>query len=337
MSTYLYDNIEDFILSDSFRGDRYTPKERPYDQWLYIAAYHAYTFDEVKGHAKFKIGYTRRLTARNKELQQARGERPGYSASIVFMWPIPSAQIFETEVKRYFKHFIHEEAFDCIIPELRKVQAKDEIIWGLKLFTIVKLVRLIILKTCFVERFVKCTNEQFSKMETFMQPPDKINDIAANMNGHSYYVDASNLVRQAEQITTYKLMVATKGMFTEFDLQRNVLDEITFYEYIFRGGWRFIRTDEKFKEKPYDTVKTLLLNRNTKTFAKFTDGRAYPCLIVGYGRGPYEGGYFIYWFSFDDTFKPKNTFWPKDKEYFVAETDIVLGFNTDLQDFRLRL
>ena len=141
----LYENIEDFLESDTYRGDRRPTKTRPYDQWLYLAAYHAFSLEEVKDRPMFKVGFTGNILRRNKELEKGK-EETSFTASIVYAWPIPSAKNFETEVKRYFKKFTHEDAFSYMGLQMRKIEAKDEIIWGLKLLTLVKLIRLIILK-----------------------------------------------------------------------------------------------------------------------------------------------------------------------------------------------
>lgn len=197
--TTLYDSVEEFIDSDSYKGDRYPTKKRSYDQWLYIAGHHAYTLEEIKGPAIFKIGYTGDINRRNSELQAGK-TRTSFTGSIIYAWPIPSARLFETEVKRYFKYFIHSEAYEYMRLGNRIVDTKEEFIWDLKLFTLVKLIRLLVLKFAIVNGFIGHTKDQFTRMQAFMRPPDSIDDgdrELANFMGATYSVTVEDLVRDA--------------------------------------------------------------------------------------------------------------------------------------------
>jgi hypothetical protein len=294
----LYPDVADFLLSDTFRGDKKPRQSKAYDQWLYIAAYKAYKLEELKGPAKFKIGYTSNYGRRNNELNAGK-EALSFKASIVYAWPIPSAESFESEVKKYFKHFIHKDAFEYMNLGYRVVDTPTEIIWGLKLFTLVKLIRLLILKHTILKGFVGADDNVYTQMKTFLQPPDCIEDDDkrfANMMGSDYQVKVDNLIAEAQGMVGYRLLHSCRGMGTT---QYTPLTEQTFYNYVI-PSWRFLKSDELFYSNiPQGNEATTdenYLNLKVGDTRKFLyKGREQDCTITAYGKGPYLGAYIVEW------------------------------------------
>lgn len=295
----LYPSVAEFLRSDTYRGDKKPRKIRAYDEWLYIAAFKAYNAVELRGPAKFKIGYTTNFKRRNGELSAGK-ERVSFKASIVYAWPIPSAEMFETEVKKFFRHFIHKDAYKYMNLGLRIVDTPTEIIWSLKLFTLVKLIRLIILKYTILKGFVGSSDDEFARMQSFLQPPDCIEDNEkryANMMGSVYSVNLNELVEEAENIVNFYLLHSCNGM--GHGGAYVPLTENAFYEYVI-PSWQYLKSDIKlYRNIPQGNTASddeNYLGLNIGEDKQFLyQGEVQSCRIIAYGKGPYLGAYIVRW------------------------------------------
>lgn len=299
----LYKNIDAFLLSDSFLGDKDPSKIRPYDQWIYIAAYHAYTVDELKGPAKFKFGYTTKLKERGAA-HEAGKEPTSFTASIVYAWPIPNAKQFETEIKRFFKHFIYKDAFQYLNLQMRTVDTRTEIIWGLKLFTIVKLFRLIILKCALQFGFVGNALDETGSFDNFMLPPDCIVDDEeryANYLGATRKVYVDKLILEAQYRIKYKLLNTCNAQHNEGYVE---ITEDAFYNYVLGNTWKYKRNDWILKNKPYSfKPHTNLLGLSIKDIVDITikwKGEDQKAEIKAFGEGPLLGAYIVRWIKTEE-------------------------------------
>lgn len=311
----VFKSIEEFLLSDSFLGDRDTTKTRVYDQWLYIAAYFAYTKEELKGPAKFKFGYTTNIKDRSKA-HEAGAEETSFKATILYSWPIPNAKQFETEIKRYFKNFIYKDAFDYLGLGNRIVDTRTEIIWGIKLFTLVKLFRLIILKCALQFGYINAP-DLVPLFDSFMPAPDCIVDDDeryANYLGCSRKVSVKSLVMEAQYKVKYKLLNTPNGDHRKGYTQ---MSETGFYKYVLQG-WKYIEADHLLKNLPYsyNEVDRIGLSIGDRVNINW-QSQIHSCEIVAYGQGPLLGAYIVRWI------KSENPLQYYSEDYIVGPSEIV--------------
>lgn len=303
---YLYNSIDDFLASDSFKGTAVPKKSRHFDQWLYIGAYHAFDIDEIiKGNplVKFKVGYTSDIRQREVSLNSDNH----YQLSIVYSWPIPNAQLFETQVFRYLKNFIHEDA----LPSERLIE-KTEVIWSLNLGTLIKIIRLIIYKYVVLEDFVVCSQEMKLKMK---------NSMVLSPRGFQY----------KNQFFYANLMTQTSIKLEDIYAEMGIVDES--YDYILTD-WGYNSLDFFLSKPPVkDKVSNELnLKKGDITFGVFREDNKiikYPLKILGFGLGPFAGFYYVQWLQYDEEFTPVIPVEPYDGPHptkqFILPEDIRIG------------
>lgn len=356
MSKFLFENIANFLLSETFRGDKIQLKHHNFDQWLYVGAYHAFKREDIMANdpnIKFKIGYSSDLTQRENTLNSG----THFKLSIIYMWPVPSAQMFETQVKRYLKYFIHPKAFDYMEIGNRDIE-KTEVIWGLDLYTLVKIIRLIILKHVIEQEFVQCSARIRRIFKDFMNLPPRGFEhegetMYANWTSRQNSIRIEHLYTYAQNNIGFQLLIVPASMYRIFDIDTNSYEGITrqsFYNYVLRD-WGQNSLDYSLRNKPLseDEDNEFDLYKGDFTSAYFRTGGTeyvYPCQILGFGKGPYEGAFFIMWLetAVDDNTVQLRDGNPVEHSYnpsriFIRPSDIVL--NTDLYpdtfNYRLRL
>lgn len=296
MDVVLYKNFEKLVISRGFRGDKYPIKDHNFDEWLYIAGFHAYTEDEMQGQTiKFKVGYTTNLQQRQASLN---GNNL-FNISIIYAWPVPNAQPIESDIKRYLKNFIHADAFNYMRLE-KMVKERSEIIWNVELFTLVKIIRLIILKHAVVEDLVVASPVLKTIFSNFMDlPPEGIldkytmygNEISegrleriADLYDYAAELTGCELLLPCNIMYEYPRLVEKYGLASD---KYNEMTDIMFYDYIL-DGWKYMYTDRDLKNIPFDTTKPDGLDYNIGDSIKDP-----PSEVIGYGKGPYEGSYLV--------------------------------------------
>lgn len=272
---YLFNSMEAFMASPSFQGSHKVKKYHHFDQWLYVGAYRGFSKkDIIDGdlEMKLKIGFSSNLRQREASLNSD----THYKLKIVYSWPIPNAQLFETQALRYFKHFIHKDAFS----NKRTIEA-TEVIWSLDLLTVVKILRLIILKYAVLNDFVKCDQDLKIFYKNFMvDSPTGIN-------------------RGKSRFANFRYKYITQNVDSLYS-QINGPEDNEFYSNVL-SNWRRIPEDRKINGTVYyeDAPNELDLKKDDLTYALFANtGKTFPIKILGFGLGPYKGAVLIQWLKY---------------------------------------
>ena len=148
LQMYLYDSLQEFVDSSMFEGKRFSNARhiRQWYGWLYIALPRDYPTDDVPEQS-FKIGYTYDLVRRDKQIRKD-------SLSVVYCWSLPSAQVFEQEVKRLFAAYTKDTG-----------KYHRETFYNIPVQTAIPIIQLIVLITCIRKRYVP--SDEFPELQPF--------------------------------------------------------------------------------------------------------------------------------------------------------------------------
>ena len=320
-SPYLFNSPEEFLASPSWQGSHKIKIHHHFDQWLYIGAYHAFPRREIiKGSqlVKFKVGYSSNLQQRERSLNSDNH----FDLSIVYSWPIPNAQVFETEIFRYLRYFIHGDA----LPQGRTIE-KKEVIWSLNLEILIQIIRLILFKFVILKEFVPCSKEIKDKMKyTMLRSP----------RGFKY----KDKFYHANLMTRTSIIL--ENIFTEMNIP------VILPHHMIPDDWGYTALDWLLTKDPYtDSLDNVLgLKKNDLTLGVYRsdgDGKQYPLKIIGFGVGPYAGFFYVQWLKYDENFEPTDPVEPyigqdyPSKQFLLPE-DICIGTGKFAWlDFKLRL
>lgn len=185
---FLFDNVSQFFGSQLFTGDKslQEPHTRPWWEWLYIAGFNGYNIDQYISDSndssedlKFKIGITMNKQQRFDSLSVSsqNTSKKQYSASIIYAWSIPKAEMFETRIKQFLKAFITPDAIE-------DVKGKTEITWGIPLIPLIKIMQLCIAEVCLREQYIADASNFYRILHSRMeQSPDILIENGQRMYG----------------------------------------------------------------------------------------------------------------------------------------------------------
>lgn len=286
---YLFNSMEAFLASLSFQGSHKIKKYHHFDQWLYIGAYRGFSKrDIIDGdfEMKLKIGFSSNLRQREAQLNSD----THYKLKIVYSWPIPNAQLFETQALRYFKHFIHKDAFS----NERTIET-TEVIWSLDLLTVVRIIRLLILKYAVLNDFIQCDQDLKIFYKNFM-------------------VDSPTGIRSRNKprFANFRYKDVTEDVDSLYS-QVGGPEDNEFYSHVL-SNWRRIPEDSKINGTAYDedAPNELNLKYGDLTYALFNT-KTYPIRIEGFGLGPYKGAVYVQWLKFENVRDPRGYIDEADK------------------------
>lgn len=326
---YLFKSVEEFLASPSFQGSERIKMHHHFDQWLYVGAYRAFSKEEIiEGDLtmKLKIGFTTNIRQREASLNSD----THYKLKIVYSWPIPNAKLFELQALRYFKHFIHKDAF-----ENNRIIENTEVVWSLDLYTVVKILRLIILKYAILNDFIQYDQDVKIFFKNFMaNEPTGIQINRKSIFANFLYNDITeNIDNLYNEIKSFWLIN---------------IDDRNFYSKTL-NNWRRTFYDSDLTYVIYSTdniPNEFSLECGDCTFAVYSedsDDQRYPMKLLGFGVGPYEGAFFIQWLKYDNiTFQPDPSLQPYNGDYpaeqFIRPEDIRIGVQVIAGlPFKLRL
>ncbi len=319
---YLFDSVQDFLASFSFNGSHSVKMHHHFDQWLYIGAYKAFSKREIEEGGidmKLKIGYTTNIRQREVSLNSD----THYKLKMVYSWPIANAQLFETQILRYLKHFIHKDAF----LDDRKIES-SEVIWSLDLITVVRVIQLLILKYAILYDFIQCDQSLKILFKNFMvSAPTGIQYRKKSRFALFIYKDVA---------------VDIDDLFLQLQRLNISFDDRGFYIKVLKN-WRVNSFDSQLTSDIYfdgNKPNELGLSINDNTFGYY-EGKTYPIKILGFGIGPYEGSFYIEWLPYknikDPTPGPRSSNQSNEQQFLKPE-DIRLNLNkANKFQFKLRI
>jgi len=171
-----------------------------------ILPWYGYVYiSEFNEQNKFKIGITRDMTRRDKEMQVRTNE-----SKMRFSWSSPAREVIETSIKNLFKNFILKTLEE---------EGQSEIIFGVPLQVIIYIVRLVVLHRYLKLKYV-VNDTVMRKLDGYFGADGKIPLHEIILDGKSY-ISRLTIDRLVGRIDDY-FLVRWKGYQKEHDTWESV-------------------------------------------------------------------------------------------------------------------